>query len=65
MDCIMSPTPDWGRLSKLQLVMDVLSKLEGAYALLIKSVHYPGEVPGVLVGRRHVCWRIAPLLYGS
>lgn len=28
----------------LQLVMEVMKKLEGAYALLIKSRHYPGEM---------------------
>lgn len=27
-----------------QLVMQVLKKLEGAYALLVQSVHYPGEL---------------------
>jgi hypothetical protein len=27
-----------------QLVMEVMKKLEGAYALLIKSRHYPGEM---------------------
>ena len=33
----------------MQLVMEVLKKLEGAYALLIKSSHYPGAhgVPSV------------------
>lgn len=30
--------------SCLQLVMEVMKKLEGAYALLIKSRHYPGEM---------------------
>lgn len=28
----------------LQLVMEVMKKMEGAYALLIKSRHYPGEM---------------------
>ena len=27
-----------------ELVMEVMSQLEGAYALLIKSSHYPGEL---------------------
>ena len=31
-------------LSFSQLVMQVLRKLEGAYALLVQSVHYPGEL---------------------
>lgn len=31
-------------LLPLQLVMEVMKKLEGAYALLIKSRHYPGEM---------------------
>lgn len=28
----------------VQLVMEIMKKLEGAYALLIKSRHYPGEM---------------------
>ena len=27
-----------------QLVLDVLSELDGAYGLLVKSSHYPGEL---------------------
>ena len=27
-----------------ELVMEVMSQLEGAFALLIKSSHYPGEL---------------------
>jgi hypothetical protein len=35
-----------------KLVMEVLKKLEGAYALLIKSSHYPGGHKGGAGGRR-------------
>jgi len=40
----------------LQLVMEVLKKLEGAYALLFKSRHYPGEMVA--------CKRGSPLILG-
>lgn len=40
----------------LQLVMEVLTKLEGAYALLIKSRHYPGELVA--------CKRGSPMIVG-
>lgn len=40
----------------LQLVMEVLKKLEGAYALLIKSRHYPGELVA--------CKRGSPMIVG-
>jgi glucosamine--fructose-6-phosphate aminotransferase (isomerizing) len=36
--------------------MDVMSQLEGAYALLIKSTHYPGELVA--------CKRGSPLILG-
>ncbi len=36
--------------------MEVLKKLEGAYALLIKSTHYPGELVA--------CKRGSPLIMG-
>ncbi len=36
--------------------MEVLKKLEGAYALLIKSTHYPGELVA--------CKRGSPLILG-
>lgn len=39
-----------------QLVMDVMSQLEGAYALLVKSTHYPGEMVA--------CKRGSPLIMG-
>uniref|UniRef100_A0A7S0WPK8 glutamine--fructose-6-phosphate transaminase (isomerizing) n=1 Tax=Chlamydomonas leiostraca TaxID=1034604 RepID=A0A7S0WPK8_9CHLO len=39
-----------------KLVMEVLKKLEGAYALLIKSTHYPGELVA--------CKRGSPLILG-
>lgn len=42
--------------SGLQLVLEVLSKCEGAYGLLIKSAHYPGELVA--------CKRGSPLLLG-
>ena len=40
----------------LQLVMDVLKKLEGAYAVLVKSIHYPGELVA--------CKRGSPMILG-
>ncbi len=40
----------------MQLVMEVLSQLEGAYALLIKSTHYPGELIA--------CKRGSPMILG-
>jgi len=50
-----------------QLVMEVIRKLEGAYALIFKSVHYPGELvackrgsPLLLGVKEHVGWNIAP-----
>ena len=39
-----------------QLVLEVLSKCEGAYGLLIKSAYYPGELVA--------CKRGSPLLLG-
>lgn len=39
-----------------KLVMEVLKKLEGAYAVLVKSVHYPGEMVA--------CKRGSPLIFG-
>uniref|UniRef100_A0A383VJC3 glutamine--fructose-6-phosphate transaminase (isomerizing) n=1 Tax=Tetradesmus obliquus TaxID=3088 RepID=A0A383VJC3_TETOB len=39
-----------------KLVMEVLTKLEGAYALLIKSRHYPGELVA--------CKRGSPMIVG-
>ncbi len=40
----------------MQLVLEVLSKCEGAYGLLIKSAYYPGELVA--------CKRGSPLLLG-
>ena len=40
----------------VQLVLEVLSKCEGAYGLLLKSAHYPGELVA--------CKRGSPLLLG-
>lgn len=40
----------------LQLIMEVMTQLEGAYALLIKSSHYPGELVA--------CKRGSPLILG-
>ena len=40
----------------MQLVLEVLSKCEGAYGLLLKSAHYPGELVA--------CKRGSPLLLG-
>ena len=40
----------------MQLVIEVLSKLEGAYGMLIKSSHYPGELVA--------CKRGSPMLLG-
>ena len=39
-----------------QLVMEVMSKLEGAYGLLVKSAHYVGELVA--------CKRGSPLIMG-
>lgn len=39
-----------------KLVMEVLKKLQGAYALLVQSVYYPGEVVS--------CCKGSPLLFG-
>lgn len=38
-------------MPRLQLVMEVLKKLEGAYAVLVKSTHYPGELVACKRGR--------------
>lgn len=43
-------------LSLTQLVMEVMKKLEGAFALLIKSCHYPGELVA--------CKRGSPMILG-
>ena len=43
-------------LTCLQLIMEVMTQLEGAYALLIKSSHYPGELVA--------CKRGSPLILG-
>ena len=43
-------------LNSLQLVMEVLKKMEGAYALVVKSRHYPGEMVA--------CKRGSPLILG-
>jgi len=43
-------------LMLLQLVMEVMKKLEGAYALLIKCRHYPGEMVA--------CKRGSPMIVG-
>ncbi len=40
----------------MQLIMEVMTQLEGAYALLIKSSHYPGELVA--------CKRGSPLILG-
>ncbi len=40
----------------VQLIMEVLKKVEGAYALLFKSTHYPGELVA--------CKRGSPLILG-
>ena len=40
----------------VQLIMEVMTQLEGAYALLIKSSHYPGELVA--------CKRGSPLILG-
>lgn len=45
-----------GRVPFPKLVMEVLKKLEGAYALLIKSTHYPGELVA--------CKRGSPMILG-
>lgn len=39
-----------------KLVMEVLKKLEGAYAILVKSTHYPGELVA--------CKRGSPMIFG-
>jgi len=39
-----------------RLVMEVMKRLEGAYAILVKSVHYPGELVA--------CKRGSPLILG-
>mmetsp|Transcript_12034 Transcript_12034/g.21332 ORF Transcript_12034/g.21332 Transcript_12034/m.21332 type:complete len:702 (-) Transcript_12034:208-2313(-) len=44
------------KLAFPKLVMEVLKKLEGAYALLIKSTHYPGQLVA--------CKRGSPLILG-
>jgi glucosamine 6-phosphate synthetase-like amidotransferase/phosphosugar isomerase protein len=49
-------TVPWFTASCLQLVIEVLKKLEGAYALLIKSTHYPGQLVA--------CKRGSPLIFG-
>ncbi|KAF5827968.1 hypothetical protein DUNSADRAFT_18444 [Dunaliella salina] len=45
-----------GKVPFSKLVMEVLKKLEGAYALLFKSTHYPGEMVA--------CKRGSPLILG-
>ena len=42
--------------ARRQLVMEVMSKLEGAYGLLVKSAHYVGELVA--------CKRGSPLIMG-
>ena len=51
-------TPDTASANGLvlQLIMEVMTQLEGAYALLIKSSHYPGELVA--------CKRGSPLILG-
>ena len=48
-------SPDEGVTGR-QLVMEVMSKLEGAYGLLVKSAHYAGELVA--------CKRGSPLIMG-
>ncbi len=48
--------PTRGTLARLQLVCEVVKQLEGAYALLIKSSVYPGELVA--------CRRGSPLILG-
>ena len=50
--------PLWpeGSCACVQLVSDVLGKLEGAYGLLVKSAYYPGELVAAKLG--------SPLLLG-
>lgn len=43
-------------VSCAQLVMEVMGQLEGAYALLVKSRHFPGELVA--------CKRGSPLILG-
>ena len=50
------PTPLLLPSQLLQLVLEVMGQLEGAYALLIKSSHYPGELVA--------CKRGSPLILG-
>lgn len=38
-----------------ELVMEVMSQLEGAFALLIKSSHYPGELVAAKRGYAFLC----------
>ena len=45
-----------GFCSLVQLVLEVMGHLEGAYALLVKSRHYPGELVA--------CKRGSPLILG-
>lgn len=40
----------------LQLIMEVMKKLEGAYAIVIKSKYYPGEMVA--------CKRGSPMIMG-
>jgi glucosamine--fructose-6-phosphate aminotransferase (isomerizing) len=40
----------------MQVVMDVVKQLDGAWGLLIKSAHYPGEMVA--------CKRGSPLILG-
>lgn len=47
---------DYDDPSAMQLIMEVMTQLEGAYALLIKSSHYPGELVA--------CKRGSPLILG-
>ena len=54
--CMGSEPVTFRSLWSVQLVLEVLSKCEGAYGLLIKSAHYPGELVA--------CKRGSPLLLG-
>lgn len=44
------------QFARTQLVMEVLKRLDGAYGLLFKSRHYPGELVA--------CKRGSPLILG-
>ena len=51
-----NPKTNTAVLAAAQLVSEVLSKLEGAYGLLVKSAYYPGELVAAKLG--------SPLLLG-